>query len=144
MNNGTMLQRILYTGTILVLLVALISTVIVIPFILQDKTPGATPENAVFGITIIIALHLPFLVAFGVAIVTSKRGGHLKDIVYIASGIGLIILGLMISDGAVAYARHVEMYPASISIFVCVGCDLVAAVMAFAARRLQLKKAELK
>lgn len=139
MNKETILQRILYTGTILVLLVPIISTVIVIPSIILDKTPGASPGSAIFGTTVILVLHLPILIALRAAIIATKRGSRLKNFVFVTSGIGLIFLGLMISDGAVAYARHVEMYLASISLFVCVGCDFSAAVIAFAARRLQPK-----
>jgi hypothetical protein len=143
MNKETKVQRILYTGTGLGLLVPVILAVIVIPCIVLDKTPGLTPESALFGIIIVIILHLIILFAFRAMIVTSRRGGRLNNIVYIASGIGLLFLGLMILDGAVAYAWHVETYLASISMFICTGCDFSAAVMVFAARRLQSKKVEI-
>jgi hypothetical protein len=140
MNNETTFQRILHAGAGLVLLVPVL-VIIVIPFIILDKTPGATPGSAIFGIIIITIPHVLILFAFRAMIVASKRGDRLKNIVYIASGIGLLFLGLMILDGAVAYARHIEMYVASILMFMCIGCDFSAAVMAFAARRLQPKKA---
>lgn len=144
MNKETILPRILRIGAGLVLLMVIISTVVVIPCIALDKTPGATPERAIFGTTVVIILHLPFLLAFWAAIVAYKHGSRLKNIVYIASGIGLLVVGLMILDGAVAYSGHIETYFISTLMFICIGCDFSAAVMVFTARRLQPKKVEIK
>ena len=110
MNKETRFQRILHAGAGLVLLVPVL-VIIVIPFIVLDKTPGATPGSAIFGIIVVTMPHLVILFAFRAMIAASKRGSRLRNIVYIASGIGLLVLGLMILDGAVAYARHVEISP---------------------------------
>jgi len=143
MNKAAVLHRILYTGAGLVLLVAVLLTVVVIPSVILDKTPSATPENAIKGILIVIIFHLLILYAFREAIIVSKRGGHFKNVVYIVSGIGLFLLGLIISDGAFAYLGHIHMYLTAISMFVCVGCDIIAAIIALTSLFSQPKKTDI-
>jgi hypothetical protein len=140
MHKAVVNMRILFTGAGIVLLVAVILTVVVIPSVILDKTPNATPVNATIGIAIVIILHLLVLYAFRQAIIVNKRGGHLINVIYIVSGIGLLLLGLIIMDGADAYLGHNQMQLASISMFICVGCDFLAGVIVIVAMFLQPKK----
>ncbi len=140
MIKENILRRILYTGVGLVILVTVLLTFIVIPCVILDKSPDATPGNAVFGILVVVILHLLILYAFREAIIVNKRNGHLGNIVFIVSGTGLLLLGLLVMDGAFAYLGNIHMYLASISMFICVGCDFFAAVIAFTALFLQPKK----
>jgi len=135
------LRRILYAGAGLVILVAVLLTLLVLPSVILNKSLNATP---VFGILVVVILHLLVLYAFREAIIVNKRNGHLENIVFIVSGTGLLLLGLAVMDGAFAYLGTIHMYLASISMFICVGCDFCAAVIAFAALFLQPKKSDKK
>jgi hypothetical protein len=144
MIKKNILRRILYTGAGLVIMVALLLTLIVIPCIIFDKSPQAAPVGAVFGTLLTVMMHLPILYGFKEAIIVNKRNGHLKKIVFIGSGIGLLLVGLIIMDGAFAFMGHVNMHLASITMFICVGCDFLAAVIVFIAILLQPQKTDIK
>ena len=131
MNKNTSLRYIPFIGAGLVILTVLILTFIVIPSVILDKNPGATPDSAIFGIAVIIILHLLIVYAFREAIIVDKRGGRFKKTVFIVSGIGLTLLGLIIIDGASAYSGSDNMHVAGFLMFVCVVFDLIAAVLAF-------------
>ena len=137
-------RRILYTGAGLVILVAALLTLLVIPCIILDKTPNAAPGGGAIGTLVTVILHLLILYAFREAIIVNKRNGHLKNVVFIVSGIGLLLLGLLIMDGANSFMGHVNMRLASISMFICAGFDFIAAVIAFTALFLQPKKTDVK
>ena len=128
-NNS--LRYIPFIGAGLVILTVLILTFIVIPSVILDKNPGATPDSAIFGIAVIIILHLLIVYAFREAIIVDKRRGRFKKTVFIVSGIGLTLLGLIIIDGASAYSGSDNMQVAAFLMFVCVAFDLIAAVLAF-------------
>jgi hypothetical protein len=137
-------RRILYTGAGFVITVALLLTFIVIPCIILDKSPDTTPGRAVFGTLLTIILHLLVLYGFREAIIVNKRNGHLKNIVFVASGTGLLLLGLLIMDGAFAFMGQVHIHLTSVIMFICVGCDFLASVIAFTAILLQPKKTDIK
>ena len=148
------LRRILYIGAGLIILVAALLILLVIPCIILDKSLTSTPVNAVIGTFLNVILHLLPLYVFREAIIVNKRNGLLKNknILFIASGIGLLLLGLMLMDGAIAYMEdgaivfmgHDNMHLASISMFICAGCDFFAAVIAFTALFLLPKKTDIK
>lgn len=138
------LRRILYTGAGLVLLVAALLTLLVIPYIILDKSPNAAPGAAAVGTLVTVILHLLILNSIRKAIITHKQNGHLKNVVFIVSGIGLLFLGLFVMDGAIQFLEHDNMRLASISMFICVGCDFFAAVLAFTALLLLSKKTDIK
>ncbi len=73
-------------------------------------------------------------------IIVNKRGGRLKNIVFIITGIGLLILGLFLSDGAFAMSGHANMQFVAISWFICVASDIIAGILVFIALFLQPKK----
>jgi branched-subunit amino acid transport protein AzlD len=103
-------RGILYTGGGIVILIAVLLILIVLPSVILDKSPQADPVSAVFGTLLTVILHLLVLYAFREAIIVNKRNGYLEKIVFIASGAGLLLLGLLIADGAFAFKRHVQMH----------------------------------
>ena len=50
-----------------------------------------------------VILHLLFLLIFKDAIIVNKRNDRLKNLVFIVTGIGLLLLGLVVMDGAFAF-----------------------------------------
>jgi len=51
----------------------------------------------------VVILHLLFLLIFKDAIIVNKRNDRLKNLVFIVTGIGLLLLGLVVMDGAFAF-----------------------------------------
>jgi hypothetical protein len=144
MVKKSILLNILYAGAGIVIMVVLQLTLILIPCIIFDKSPQAAPAGAVFGTLMIVMMHLPTLYGFREAIIINKRNGHPKRIVLIATGTGLFLLGLIIMDGAFAFRGHVDMRLASVIMFICVGFNFLASVIAFTALLLQPSKNEFK
>ena len=133
MINETVLRRILYVGTGLIIAVALILAFIVIPSVRMDTSPQATPEKAVPAIWVVVIIHLLIVAALIWTILVIQRVGRINKGLLIASGVVLILLGLIISDGASAYLGHPGpgMHRVGISMFICVGCNFITSVLAF-------------
>jgi uncharacterized membrane protein YidH (DUF202 family) len=151
MKSETIRNRIPYIGAGLVILTTLILAFIVIPGFFANKTPGFQLEPSVKMIIVTIILHLLILYAFMEMIIVNKRGGRLKKIVFIITGIGLFLLGLFLSDGAFAGLKwftpswkemsgHAYMQFIDISWFICVANDFIAGILVFIALFLQPKK----
>ena len=140
MKSETIRNRIQYIGAGLVILTTLILAFIVIPGEIVDKTPGLQHEAAIKMIIVTIVLHLLIFYAFREMIIINKRGGRLKNIVFIITGIGLIILGLFLSDGALATLGHDNMQFVAISWLIGVASDVIAGILVFIALFLQPNK----
>jgi len=140
MKSEAIRNRIQYIGAGLVILTTLILAFIIIPGFFANKTPGFQLEASVKMIIVTIILHLLIFYAFREMIIVNKRGGRLKNIVFIITGIGLIILGLFLSDGAFATLGHANMNFVAISWLICVANDVIAGILVFIALFLQPKK----
>jgi hypothetical protein len=140
MIKENILKRILYTGAGLVILVTVLFPLATILYLILDKTGNATPESGIFGTVVFVILHLLILYAFREAIIVNKRGGRLKNVVFIVSGIGLLLLDLILLDMAVEFLGYHDYYASTIAFFICFGCDFFAAIIAFIALILQPKK----
>ena len=143
MSNKNIFRRILYVGAGLVIVVTLILAFIVIPRVIKDTSPQATPEMAVPGILFVIFIHLLIVAALVRTIIVNQRSGRIEKGLLIGLGVVLLLLSLMVLDGASAYIDHTDpiMRRVSISMFICTGCNFIASVLAFLtawySRRLQ-------
>ncbi len=140
MKRETIRNRIQYIGAGLVILTTLILAFIVIPGHFVDKTPGLKLELAVKMLVVIIVLHLLICYAFRRMIIVNRRGRRVNGIVFIMTGIGLLLLGLFLSDGAFAMSGHANMQFVAISWFIGVASDIIAAILVFIALFLQPSK----
>ncbi len=151
MKSETIRNRIPYIGAGLVILTVLILAFIVIPGFFADKTFGLQREASIKMIIVTIILHLLICYAFREMIIVKKRGGRLKKIVFIITGIGLLILGLFLSDGAFAGLKwfmssgdgmsdYTYMRFVDISLFICVANDIIAGILVFITLFLPPKK----
>ena len=140
MNKQNTLRRILYAGTGLIILVAILFPIAVILYLVLDKTGSATPGSGIVGTLVFVILHLLILYAFREAVIVNNRNGHLGNVVYIVSGTGLLLLGLLILEMAVEFLGYHDYYVTTILLFFCFVCDIVAAITAFTALFLQPKK----
>lgn len=143
MSNVTILRRILYVGTGLVIAVILILAFIVIPSVINDTSPHTSPKTAVPGIIFVIIIHLLIVTWFARTILVNKRGGLIGKGPLIGTGVVLILFGLLILDGASGYSDHTDpiMNRVSVSMYVCTGFNFFASVLvllsAFFIRRIQ-------
>jgi O-antigen ligase len=99
----------------------------------MDKSIAEFAEGAVRGTFFVLVIHLLFLVLLIGVIISSFRQGKAIKGLLIVTGIFLILLGLLISDGAFAYIDSPSSRPTAIYIFICVGFDLIAGILAFVA-----------
>jgi magnesium-transporting ATPase (P-type) len=134
MISETAWRRILYLATGLVIMVILILVFFVIPHIRLDTSPHATPETAISGTFIVAGIHLFIIVLLIYSVMFSFREGHFENGFLITAGVLVILLSLMIIDGAIAYLGHPDLHSTSISMFICVGFDFIAGILSFTAR----------
>ena len=144
MNRETIRNYVQYIGAGLVIFTTLILAFIIIPGHFVDKTPGLQLGLAIEMLIVIIILHLLICYAFRKMIIVNKRGGRLTSIVFIITGIGLLLLGLFLSDGAFAMSGHDNMQFVAISWFIGVANDIIAGILVFIALFLQPQKVVVK
>jgi hypothetical protein len=137
MNQIEIQRRILITVAGLVLL-SVILMIIIIPSVLQDTSAGAGPIGAAIGIVVLIMLHLAVLLGFLKAIRKNKRGRPAGKGLNIVLGILLVLFGLFYMDGAFAFFEQILFV--SILMFISAFCDIVAALITFAALFMKPKK----
>lgn len=140
MKRETLRNYIQFIGAGLVIFTTLILAFIVIPGHFVDKTPGLQLGLAIKMLIVIIILHLLICYAFKKMIVVNKRGGRLTSIVFVITGIGLLVLGLFLSDGAFAMSGHDNMQFVAISWLIGVTNDIIAGILVLIALFLQPKE----
>jgi hypothetical protein len=126
-------RRILFVGIGLLILVTLILVLFVIPNIRVNVSPDAK-HIAIIGTLVVAGIHLIFVATFIYSVMFSFKKGHYKNGFLVATGIMLILLSLMILDGAFAYISEPSMHSSGISLFICVGLDFIAGLLSFVAR----------
>jgi len=123
------------------LLLSIILMIIVIPGILNDTSPNATPTNAAIAILVAIIIHLIIFTGYIKIIRDTMRSSKKRNGAYIGIGILLIFFGLIYMDGAFAFLSHENMLFVSILMFTSVLCDIVASVMTIIVFFLKSQKA---
>jgi len=134
MINEIVWRRILYTGIGLIVAVAAILAIVVIPQVLSDTSPSADPGKAVPAISVIVVVHLLIVAALIWTIKVNNRGTKINKELLVAAGVAPMVLSLLILDGAFAYVDEPHMHWAGVSMFIGVGCDFLAGLLALIAR----------
>ena len=134
MIRETAWRRILYVATGLVIMVILILVFFVIPHIRLDTSPHATPDTAIPATFVVAGIHLFIIILLIYSVMFSFREGHFENGFLITAGVLVILLSLVIIDGAIAYLGHPDLRSTSISMFICVGFDFIAGILSFTAR----------
>jgi Na+/proline symporter len=80
MINENVWKRMLYFSTGILLIAIAILAIMVIPQVISDKSPSATPENAVPATLVIIIVHLLIVFAIIWTIRVNNRGGHINKL----------------------------------------------------------------
>lgn len=127
-------RRMLYVGTGLITAVAAIYAIMVIPHVISDKSTSVAPESTVPAISILVIIHLLFIVALIWTIKVNKRGDQINKELLVGVGVILIGLSLLRLDDAFAYIDKPGLHGVGISMLICIGCDFVAGLLALIAR----------
>ncbi len=123
-------ERLLYIATALVILVTLSIITWVIPHVLSDTTPGASPDRAVPAFWVITALHLLILGLLTGSILVSRRGRRLRKIFLVIPGIILFVMSMLMLDAAEAYLGHQPgMFSTATILFFGAFSDMMAGVI---------------
>lgn len=128
MKNVQKNDRILYVAAAFLLL-SILLMIIIIPGVLHDTKPGASPERAVTGISLALMIRLLIFVAYLRIIWQNRRTTRKKKGEYAAIGMLLIFFGLIYMDGAFAFFDHKNIFYVSILMFGSTLCDLVAGIL---------------
>jgi hypothetical protein len=118
-------NRILIAGILLMVFVIIILALYVIPIVRADVA-NPMHHTAVKAFWIVIALQLIVLAELVYSRIFTFMDGHFENGFMVAAGFIALLLGLILSDAAFSGGL--------IMLFVCVGCDLVTAILAFVAR----------
>lgn len=133
------IQRRVFRIVAILELVAVLSLIAVIPRLYQEVTPDGIPMIAVYATLAAMGIRLLILIGILFGIRVTKRRGRVNREINIVVAVVLILLGLVLMDGAFSYAE--DLIYVSIGMFVCVFCDLAAgAVSITAVFRLKPKK----
>ncbi len=127
MINQISFRRMLNAGAGLITAAAAILAILVIP-------PSTIPKMAVIPILVIVIVHLLIIVALMWIINVNKRGGRINKAVLFFAGGTIIVLSLVILDGAFAYLGEPDQPGVSIWMFIIAGCDFVAGLLALIGR----------
>ncbi|MEN8204201.1 MAG: hypothetical protein ABFS28_16510 [Bacteroidota bacterium] len=133
------IQRKVFTIVAILELVAVLSLIAVIPRLFKEVSPGGIPKAAGIATSVAMGIRLLILIAVLFGIRVTKRRGRVNREINLAAAVVLILLGLVLMDGAFAYVDSLLFV--SIGMFVCVFCDLAAGAVSITAMfRLKPKK----
>ena len=130
-------RRILVSAVVLILL-SIIMLLATLPGIIQDISAGNRPNSAAIGIGIAVLLRLLIVVGFRNISRGIKRDGKLNKAGAIVLGIGLLVLGIALLDGAFSFLEEILLV--SIFMFISVFFDVVAAIITLVAMLIKPKK----
>jgi hypothetical protein len=125
-------RRMLLLGIGLITTVAAILAILVIP-------PSTIPEIAKIPIWVNVIVQLLIVVVLIWMIKVNNRGGKINKELLVAAGVITMALSLLLLDGAFAYLGNPDQPGVSFWMFICVGCDFVAGLLALIARYFRKK-----
>ena len=121
-------ERLLFIASRLILL-SILLIVLTIPGILSDTSPNANPKSAAIGFALAVLIRLIIFAAYIKTIRNNRDSNVNRRGEYLGLGILLLIFGLIIVDGAVAFFSHEKLLYASVLIFTSAFCDVVASTI---------------
>ena len=124
-------QKKIFTWVALLELVGILALIAVIPKLLQEISPDGIPKAAPIATSVAMGIRLLIVIAILFGIRVCKRKGRINREINLVTSVVLILLGLLLMDGAFAYADS-QLF-VSIGMFVCVFCDFAAALVSIIA-----------
>ncbi len=140
------IHLLLYIGAGLVRLTAILFLLAIIPCFIVYRTGNAVNGSEIYGIMVVVILHLIVLYTFREAIIDNKYVEHLH-LGYIVSSftmIELLVIIIIILKIAIDLLVSDNFYLSTVILFFCSGCDLFAAIITLTILFSQSKKVELK
>ena len=125
------IQRKIFTVDAVLMLLSAVSLAVVIPRLFQEASTDSILKAGAIATSVAMGLRLLILLAFLYGIRLSKRRRHINKEINFAAGLVILILGLVLMDGA--FACLDDLLFVSIGMFVCVFCDFVVALISVAA-----------
>jgi hypothetical protein len=111
-----------------IILLSILLIALTIPGILTDSSPNANPKSAAIGFALAILIRLIIFAAYIKTIRNNRDSNVNRRGEYLGLGILLLIFGLIIVDGAVAFLSHEKLLYASVLIFTSAFCDFIASI----------------
>ena len=122
-----------------IILVAGLLLIVSIIFFLFDRSGEFNRGGSIIGTSLALGLRLIILYGFYTAIRSNKKGRSADRGMTVALSIFLLILGLFLIDGAVAFTN--DLVIVSVLFFAVTFCDIIAAVTAIVVSiRFRIKK----
>ena len=120
----------LLIGAGIIFVIVLIVSVWIIPRAAADTSPIASPESAVSSFWMFTIANVLFGLAMLGAAFLARSGVSIALLVF--AGLGALLFGLWLLDGAFAFANHgPSMRAVTVVLFACVGGDWLAGMLAF-------------
>jgi len=133
------IQRKVFRIVAILELVGILSLIAVIPRLYQEVSPDGIPMAAVIATSAAMGIRLLILIGILFGVRVTKRKGRVNREINIVAAVALILLGLVLMDGAFAYADSLVFV--SVGMFICVFCDFAAGAVSITAMfRLKPKK----
>jgi len=129
-------QRLVYSAAAIVIGVTALWALLFVPRLAVH--PEAIAEGVDRSSKIFFAVQLMAAVVFLVCVILSQRGGriisrNISGLLYLAAAL-VFLHDFMVFDGAVYYLQNYEGFSAeAILMLVCVGANLIAAILAITA-----------
>lgn len=133
------IQRRIFRINAGLLLLSVLALIAVIPKLIQETSSEGLPRAAAIATSVGMGIHLLLLVGFLIGIRLARLKRRINREINLVSAIILILLGLVITDGAFAYVDSLLFV--SVGMFICVACDLGVGVVSIVGMvRLRKKK----
>lgn len=131
------IQRRIFTYVAGLLVLSVLALIVVLPLLIQEVSLDGIPNAAPIATAVAAGVRLLILVGIliGIRLIRLKR--RINKEINLAVAAVLILLGLVLTDGAVAYVDSLVFV--SVGMFIAVFCDLAAAVISIVAL-FQLRK----
>ncbi len=131
----------LLIGAALLVIVALVEVVGVIPPVKADTSLFATPESAATGFWVNVVISIIVSASLIVIAIRTKVRSRLSTVLLGILAFVTLLLALALTDARDAFMGHgppMQLVP--ILLFICIGADLIAAILVITTAFLYPKK----
>jgi len=125
------IQRKTFSNVTVLVLGSVVSLIAGMPVLLEETFNGPLPMEAAIATSVGIGVHLLLFIGFVIGSRLASLNRRINKEINLVSAILLLILGLIIMDGAFAYIDSLIFV--SVCMFLCVGCDFAAAIVSVTA-----------
>lgn len=135
MISATMRRGLLWGGALCALGIAAVVTVWVIPPVLADRSPLATPERAASAFRVVaVGFNTILGMILLLAALIVRRVETIARVLASIVGPAMLIIGLLTLDAARSFAEHgATMHAVSLLLFICAGCEFAGGALALVA-----------